>query len=260
MVTLESLDPPGLLVMRGVGPVTSREVVDAAWELMRLPPSVPLLIDARGVTRPLTHDEMNDIGAALVQFPRAVGGPGRAAFVVASEVMFGTSRIMTARFADSLARDAQVFRDIEAALRFLGVEQALPSLLRQLAGRPEPVEQRDVRGGLDPIHHERPAVVDPARTELDVELLGEPRGDALAASRDVVDPDRVAVARLAVRDADRPAVRAEHRQSCARHGVLPEDGPAFTVEQAHASREDRGHDPGALAVRARDPVAPEEPR
>jgi len=111
-ITIHASDPVGL---PDVLALLDQQVAAGAW-------SYGSLHDARGVTWLPTPDDIRTIVAYVDNNSRTLGPRGPVAFIAASESLFDMARMNSAFVTGSSLR-AEVFRDVEAAARWLDKEQ-----------------------------------------------------------------------------------------------------------------------------------------
>jgi len=159
-----------------------------------------------------------------------------------------------------LPRMESIFHDDSFGYRPRRSPLAAVKKCRERCWKKDWVLDLDVQKFFDSVDHEGPPVIHPIRTEHDVKLLREPHCNALVACGDLVHPDRITVASLPIREADKLAVRTEDRQRIPGLHVLPDHRTAFTIEKSQAAREHRAHDPCPRAIRLRYPISSKESR
>ena len=109
------------ITTRAFGEVTVEEVLQHFDELSADPsfePDLDVLLDLLDCETVPEADEIR-MTAARVTADRSTLRFGRLAIVVASEVLFGSLRMFHA-FSESAFSDAQIFRDRDEALQWLG--------------------------------------------------------------------------------------------------------------------------------------------
>ena len=123
-----------LVLSRGWGAVTGADLLMHVRSLRtdpRFQPQFSQLFDFRATTD--VRVDAQSVREIAAQNPFGAGA--RRAFVVANDVAFGMARmyqILTEVSPDEL----EVFRDLDEALRWLGVAEAKAELLRTLSGLP----------------------------------------------------------------------------------------------------------------------------
>jgi len=130
-----TVDPARSLVLsRGWGPLTSADLTQYARLLAddpRFRPDFCQLCDLREVTEVRVGASGIREVAALNPF----GAGARRAVVVGSDVVFGLAR-MYQMLTESSPDEVEIFRDLDEALRWLGVADAKAELLRSMSEAP----------------------------------------------------------------------------------------------------------------------------
>jgi hypothetical protein len=112
-----------LLVIKYVGETTIAQIAEMLGELIRDPHysrSLNILSDLRELTSSYTYKEMHAVVDGFPD-PGELVGTTKSAVVVSKEVTYGMGRIWASITEDKTVATAQVFRNMEEALEWLGL-------------------------------------------------------------------------------------------------------------------------------------------
>lgn len=117
MALSRKLDPSGLVVTRATGVLTAEDLTAKA------PSLAPELVDLREIDDfDVTADAIRELAQRAIRNAERLR-PGRMAFLVSSDAVFGMCRMFQA-LVDGSALEVRVFRDPPEAYAWLGISAA----------------------------------------------------------------------------------------------------------------------------------------
>lgn len=118
----------GLLVIKYAGETTIAEIAEMLAELIRDPEysrELNILSDLSELTSHYTYEQMHSVVDGFPD-PGELVSTTKSAVVVSKEVTFGMGRIWASITEDRTVATAQVFRNMEDALEWLGLPPDFP--------------------------------------------------------------------------------------------------------------------------------------
>jgi hypothetical protein len=113
----------GVLYWKASGSFTLQELLEALSEVMDHPdyrPDMKSLNDLREITLPFSTPEVQTV-ADLLKKSSSLIGEGKVAVVLTHDAAYGMGRAFQV-YAESCSAEIQIFRDMQAACDWLGIE------------------------------------------------------------------------------------------------------------------------------------------